>query len=114
MLPKSDLPSLSYRWADNFVAEGCRGSKEHSFQHPFLQVPGRVPPTSYLLGLRPGAPTMRPGCFLTYEWRLLLPEEPSTSLSLPPQSRIQGLEEGKEHHPLRKSWQVVMSSPHPS
>lgn len=86
MLPRSDLPSLSYRWADNFVAEGCRGSKEHSFQHPFLQVSGRVPPTSYLPGLRPGAPAMRPGCFLTYEWRLLLlPEEPSTSLSPSPE-----------------------------
>lgn len=30
--------SLHCRWADNFVAQGCGGSKEHSFQHPFLQV----------------------------------------------------------------------------
>uniref|UniRef100_F7AK24 Solute carrier family 35 member F6 n=2 Tax=Macaca TaxID=9539 RepID=F7AK24_MACMU len=86
MLVTGSINTLSAKWADNFVAEGCRGSKEHSFQHPFLQVSGCVPPTSYLPGLRPGAPAMRPGCFLTYEWRLLLlPEEPSTSLSPSPE-----------------------------
>lgn len=26
------------RWADNFSAAGCRGTEEHPFQHPFLQV----------------------------------------------------------------------------
>uniref|UniRef100_A0A8I5T925 Solute carrier family 35 member F6 n=1 Tax=Pongo abelii TaxID=9601 RepID=A0A8I5T925_PONAB len=52
MLVTGSINTLSAKWADNFMAEGCGGSKEHSFQHPFLQ------------------------------------------------SRIQGLEEGKEHHPL--------------
>ena len=33
-----DFLSVCCRWADNFVAPGCGGSQEHSFQHPFLQV----------------------------------------------------------------------------
>uniref|UniRef100_H3AJA5 Solute carrier family 35 member F6 n=1 Tax=Latimeria chalumnae TaxID=7897 RepID=H3AJA5_LATCH len=32
--------TISFRWADNFSAQGCGGSLAHPFQHPFLQVIG--------------------------------------------------------------------------
>ncbi|KAI2522695.1 SLC35F6 isoform 2 [Pan troglodytes] len=38
MLVTGSINTLSAKWADNFMAEGCGGSKEHSFQHPFLQL----------------------------------------------------------------------------
>eukprot|EP00069_Balaena_mysticetus_P008022 bmy_01063T0 len=37
MLVTGSINTLSAKWADNFVAPGCGGSQEHSFQHPFLQ-----------------------------------------------------------------------------
>ncbi|KAF6106251.1 solute carrier family 35 member F6 [Phyllostomus discolor] len=40
MLVTGSINTLSAKWADNFVAQGCGGSKEHSFQHPFLQAVG--------------------------------------------------------------------------
>ncbi|XP_055233583.1 solute carrier family 35 member F6 isoform X3 [Gorilla gorilla gorilla] len=40
MLVTGSINTLSAKWADNFMAEGCGGSKEHSFQHPFLQAVG--------------------------------------------------------------------------
>nr|XP_010590280.1 solute carrier family 35 member F6 isoform X2 [Loxodonta africana] len=40
MLVTGSINTLSAKWADIFVAEGCGGSKEHSFQHPFLQAVG--------------------------------------------------------------------------
>ncbi|XP_067390139.1 solute carrier family 35 member F6 [Emydura macquarii macquarii] len=40
MLLTGSLNTLSAKWADNFNAEGCRGTPEHSFQHPFLQAVG--------------------------------------------------------------------------
>ncbi|CAO2604082.1 Solute carrier family 35 member F6 [Lemmus lemmus] len=40
MLVTGSINTLSAKWADNFKAEGCGGSKEHSFQHPFLQAVG--------------------------------------------------------------------------
>jgi hypothetical protein len=46
LLLVADLPSFCCRWADNFTAKGCRGSKEHNFQHPFLQVLQALPPAS--------------------------------------------------------------------
>lgn len=54
-------PSVCCRWADNFVAEGCGGSQEHSFTHPFVQVPAlsscpapRLYPGTPAAGLFPG------------------------------------------------------------
>ncbi|XP_039094281.1 solute carrier family 35 member F6 isoform X1 [Hyaena hyaena] len=40
MLVTGSINTLSAKWADNFTAPGCGGSKEHSFQHPFLQAVG--------------------------------------------------------------------------
>ncbi|XP_073071682.1 solute carrier family 35 member F6 [Manis javanica] len=40
MLVTGSINTLSAKWADNFVAQGCGGSKEHNFQHPFLQAVG--------------------------------------------------------------------------
>ncbi|XP_026969424.1 solute carrier family 35 member F6 isoform X1 [Lagenorhynchus albirostris] len=40
MLVTGSINTLSAKWADNFVAPGCGGSQEHSFQHPFLQAVG--------------------------------------------------------------------------
>ncbi|XP_025723669.1 solute carrier family 35 member F6 isoform X3 [Callorhinus ursinus] len=40
MLVTGSINTLSAKWADNFVAPGCGGIKEHSFQHPFLQAVG--------------------------------------------------------------------------
>ncbi|XP_045835725.1 solute carrier family 35 member F6 isoform X2 [Meles meles] len=40
MLVTGSINTLSAKWADNFMAPGCGGSKEHSFQHPFLQAVG--------------------------------------------------------------------------
>ncbi|KAM6221870.1 solute carrier family 35 member F6 [Rhynchocyon petersi] len=40
MLVTGSINTLSAKWADRFVAEGCGGSKAHSFQHPFLQSVG--------------------------------------------------------------------------
>ncbi|XP_064428031.1 solute carrier family 35 member F6 isoform X2 [Mirounga angustirostris] len=40
MLVTGSINTLSAKWADNFMAQGCGGSKEHSFQHPFLQAVG--------------------------------------------------------------------------
>jgi drug/metabolite transporter (DMT)-like permease len=40
MLVTGSINTLSAKWADNFTAKGCRGSKEHNFQHPFLQAVG--------------------------------------------------------------------------
>ncbi|XP_060025851.1 solute carrier family 35 member F6 isoform X3 [Lagenorhynchus albirostris] len=41
MLVTGSINTLSAKWADNFVAPGCGGSQEHSFQHPFLQNRGQ-------------------------------------------------------------------------
>lgn len=40
MLVTGSINTLSAKWADNFKTEGCGGSEEHSFQHPFLQAVG--------------------------------------------------------------------------
>nr|XP_045006491.1 solute carrier family 35 member F6 isoform X2 [Jaculus jaculus] len=40
MLVSGSINTLSAKWADNFIAEGCGGSKEHNFKHPFLQAVG--------------------------------------------------------------------------
>ncbi|XP_001520514.1 solute carrier family 35 member F6 [Ornithorhynchus anatinus] len=40
MLITGSINTLSAKWADNFSAKGCGGSKEHNFQHPFLQAVG--------------------------------------------------------------------------
>ncbi|XP_032208972.1 solute carrier family 35 member F6 isoform X2 [Mustela erminea] len=40
MLVTGSINTLSAKWADNFMAPGCGGGKEHSFQHPFLQAVG--------------------------------------------------------------------------
>ncbi|MCP6606547.1 hypothetical protein NL500_30585, partial [Klebsiella pneumoniae] len=40
MLVTGSINTLSAKWADNFRAEGCGQSKEHNFQHPFLQAVG--------------------------------------------------------------------------
>lgn len=40
MLVTGSINTLSAKWADNFEAEGCGGSQEHSFKHPFVQAVG--------------------------------------------------------------------------
>ncbi|KAG9469794.1 solute carrier family 35 member F6 [Eleutherodactylus coqui] len=40
MLVTGSINTLSAKWADNFSAEGCKGSQSHQFQHPFLQAVG--------------------------------------------------------------------------
>ncbi|XP_060025849.1 solute carrier family 35 member F6 isoform X2 [Lagenorhynchus albirostris] len=52
MLVTGSINTLSAKWADNFVAPGCGGSQEHSFQHPFLQVSVPVLAHLRLPGLR--------------------------------------------------------------
>ncbi|XP_001380284.1 solute carrier family 35 member F6 [Monodelphis domestica] len=40
MLITGSINTLSAKWADNFMSEGCGGSQAHLFQHPFLQAVG--------------------------------------------------------------------------
>ncbi|XP_007891103.1 solute carrier family 35 member F6 [Callorhinchus milii] len=40
MLITGSINTLSAKWADKFSAKGCHESKEHKFNHPFLQAVG--------------------------------------------------------------------------
>lgn len=108
-----DLLSVCCRWADNFVAPGCGGSQEHSFQHPFLQVSVPVLAHLRLPGLRSGAPT-RPCCLLTWVGGVLPCSQESQLLLSPSQNRGQGVrcpwKRAEGTVPCRKPAQVLVST----
>lgn len=96
----SDLPSLCCRWADNFKAEGCGGSKEHSFQHPFLQVPAYPPAHLQASSRHPW------GWFLSWsrDEAPLVPQKPSNSLLSQNRARVQEYPRKGDSSP----WEVCM------